>query len=86
MAVVPPEKQFLLHTVYVTLCRNHYVRCKTSHITGKIMLLCRHTELKNIMMQYPMIASYHVMKVEDTSTGKEYPELKTAIIKNEEEN
>lgn len=85
MAAVPPEKQFLLHTVYITVRRNHVTRCKTSHITGKLMMLCRHVDLKLIMDQYPDIASYHVLKVEDSSTGKEYPELKTGIIQNEKE-
>lgn len=82
MANAPPERQWLLHSVYVTLYRNAYVRNHASHITGKIMILCKHIDLKKIMLQYPGVASYHVMKVEDTTTGEEFPELRTGIIQN----
>lgn len=85
MSSAPPERQWLLHTVFVTLNRNHYVRCHEAHITGTIRVLCRNVDIPRIMLQYPHIASYYVMKAEDTTSGKEYPELKTGIVYNTKE-
>lgn len=85
MSSVRPEKQYLLHTLSVVFCRPPYVRSRVTYITGRMMLVCKHTDLQRIMLHYKDIASYCVVRVEDTSNGQEYPDLRTDIILNEKE-
>ena len=85
MATVSPDKQYLRHELSVIFCRSHYVRCRASSVTGKMIIMCRAVDLKKIMLEYTQVQSYRVYRVTDTTTGKIYPELQTDLIINEED-
>lgn len=84
MAAVSPDKQYLRHELSVIFARSHYIRCRASSVTGKMIIMCRAVDLKKIMLEYTQVQSYRVYRVTDTN-GKIYPELQTDLIINEED-
>ena len=85
MANAPPEKQWLTHKLIVGFHRNYYTRCHTACVTGILRIVCRPADIHRIMRQYTDIASYMVLSVIDTTTGKQYPEFQTEMLQNKEE-